>query len=289
MSWWGSLWVRLVVVAALSLILLGAHRLRVASIHKRRRKLEHDMEEERRAQDALDQLFHLERIATLGELTATLAHELNQPLSAIVANAEAGRRFVANDAISLEDVDEILRDISAEGQRAGQVLQRLRAMLRRSPFVREPVNLNEVAEGVAELLRPDAKRRQSRIELDLIDPMPDVVGDPVQMQQVVLNLMINGLDAVEALGKGGGAVGVRTTVENGAVSVAVWDTGVGIDGLEEHVFKPFFTTKPDGLGMGVSLSRSIIEAHGGEITGVDNPGRGAIFSFSLPVVQPANS
>ena len=162
-------------------------------------------------------------------------------------------------------------------------------MLRRSPFVREPVNLNDVVEGMAELLRPDARRRRSRIELDLMDGLPDIVGDPVQMQQVVLNLIMNGLDAVEELGKGSGVVGVRTTVENGTVTLSVRDTGVGIDGLEEHVFKPFFTTKPVGLGMGVSLSQSIIEAHGGEITGVDNPGRGATFAFTLPVVQPADS
>lgn len=284
-AWSAEPFVQILALGALALALLGIHKLRVRAIHRRQRTLVHEMAEQRRSQDALDQLSHLERVATLGELTASIAHELNQPLSAIVANAEAGRRFLAKKAISLEDVDEILEDISAEGQRAGLVLQRLRAMLRRSPLVREPVNLNRVVEGVADLLRPDAARRKSRIELDLDGSLPPIVGDAIQMQQVVLNLMLNGLDAVEDLGSSGGAVGVRTSSSNGTVQVAVWDTGVGLEGLEEHVFKPFFTTKPDGLGMGVSLCRSIVEAHGGELTGVDNPGRGATFSFSLPVAR----
>lgn len=278
-------WIELSALAVLALVVVALYQLRVLSMGRQRRALEMAMKEQRRSQDALDQLSHLERVATLGELTASLAHELNQPLSAIVANAEAGRRFLASKTLSVDDVDEILQDISSEAQRAGLVLQRLRAMLRRSPFVREPVQVNRVVEGVADLLRPLADRRGSRVELDLFEPLPEVMGDPVQMQQVVLNLMLNGLDAVKERGEPCGTVGVRTSAHHGMVSVAVWDTGVGLEGLEEHIFKPFFTTKPDGLGMGVSLARSLVEAHGGELTCENNVGAGATFTFRLPATE----
>jgi len=228
------------------------------------------------------QTEHLNRAATLGELAASLSHELGQPLTSIRANAQAGKHMVAQKG-GPREVGEILIDIEADSIRAGAIVHRVRGMLRKQAPVVESVALNRVCRGVAHLLHSSALLRQTRIVLELHEPLPNVLADRVQMEQVVLNLVMNAIDAC-ASASGDRVVRVRTAVATRHETVvSVIDVGPGI-GVEaaSRLFEPFFTTKKWGLGVGLSIVRSLITAHGGHVWAENVPTGGAAFHFSLP-------
>jgi len=231
-----------------------------------------------------EELAHVGRVSTIGELTASLAHELGQPLTAILSNAEAAQRLLESDTADLEEVQAILRDIVEDDQRACDVISRLRGLLKRGPLERVALDLNEVTREVARLVRGDAVARGVSIRLDLAPGLPAVQGDRVELQQVLLNLILNGLDAMRQTSAEERMLVLETVPDGkGGVRVSVRDTGSGID-LDnlDRVFEAFHTTKAEGLGMGLAIARSIVEAHGGRLQAENNPKHGAVFSFALP-------
>jgi len=230
------------------------------------------------------ELAHVARISTLGELAASLAHELNQPLTAILSNAQAAQRLLDAIPPDLEEVREILKDIVHDDNRAGQVIQRLRALIKKQPPEFAALDLAAIMRDVVLLLHSDAILRSSHVALAIGPGLPAVWGDRVELQQVVLNLLLNAFDAMKDRPTEERRVVVRTEVHGPRlVRVAVRDHGAGLPDEIERVFQPFYTTKRDGLGMGLSISRSIIEAHGGRLWGENNPDRGATFYFTVPV------
>jgi signal transduction histidine kinase/integral membrane sensor domain MASE1 len=239
------------------------------------------------AQRSRQELAHFMRVSTMGELTASLAHELNQPLTGILTNAQAGRRFLEVTPPDLGMLREILSDIIDDDKRAGEVIRRLRDFLRKGETQRMPLDLNSVVRDVTGLVSSDAVIRNVTVTLDVDSGPPLVWGDRIQLQQVVLNLLLN---AMEAMGDGAGGertVAVRTRATDGrTVQLSVQDTGTGFhEGTQDVAFEPFYTTKPAGMGMGLSIARSIIEAHGGTIRALNNPTGGATVEFDLPVAK----
>jgi signal transduction histidine kinase len=220
----------------------------------------------------------------MGALAATLAHEINQPLGAIVSNAEAARRLIGPASPKRADLLETLDDIIDDGQRASEVIKRLRAMLRKGEPERKPCDINGLIVEVVNFLEVDLARAGVSTELRLRGGLPPVHGDAIQLQQVILNLVLN---AEAAMTDAAGGLR-RLTVElsepaPGRVDVCVRDTGVGVkEGDLEDIFKPFVTTKTSGLGMGLSISRSIVEAHGGKIRAERNPDLGLSVHVELP-------
>jgi signal transduction histidine kinase/integral membrane sensor domain MASE1 len=234
------------------------------------------------AQRMRHELAHFARVATMGELTASLAHELNQPLTAILANAQAARRFLAAPAPDLDELRAIVDDIVADDRRAGQIIHRLRDMLVKREGELHPVDLNALIEEVVKLLGSDLLFHHVEVVTELAPDLPLVVGDRVQLQQVVLNLLMNAIDAMAGNGPADRMVVVRTERLEG-VHVSVRDSGHGLDpATEALVFQPFYTTKAGGMGMGLPVSRSIVEAHGGVMWVTVNGRRGVTFHFALP-------
>jgi two-component system sensor kinase FixL len=230
------------------------------------------------------ELAHLTRISTLGELAGSLAHELNQPLTAILSNAQAAQRFMAMEPVNLAEVREILQDLVDDDRRASEVIRRIRALVKKGGLEAAPLSLAEVIGEVVLLLHSDAIVRRVRV-LSKVDPaLPTVHGDRVQLQQVTLNLLLNAFDAMESLAVSDGEVEVEASLEGEcSVRVAVRDRGPGLpeDNIEK-LFLPFVTSKRDGLGLGLSISRSIVGMHGGRIWAENNVDRGATFYFTLP-------
>lgn len=229
-------------------------------------------------------LAHVGRVSVLGELTASLAHELNQPLTAILANAQAAQRLLAAEVVNLDEIREILDDIVADDKRAGGVIRRLRSLLRKGDPEFCALDLSELVAEVAGLVRNDAVTRHVTMRLELAADLPAVRGDRAQLQQVVLNLVLNGLEAMQPPHAGDRTLVIRTTRDGpAAVAVAVVDTGVGLDGADvARLFQPLHTTKAEGLGMGLAIARTIVEAHGGRLEATGSAGGGATFRFTLP-------
>jgi len=230
-----------------------------------------------------NELAHVSRVSMMGQLASALAHELNQPLGAILRNAEAAELFIRASPPDLQEVCAILADIRKDDQRAGDVIDRMRALLQRREFQWSDLDLNALVEDVAGLLRTDAEARRVKVSLELALPAP-VRGDRVQLQQVMLNLILNAMDAINGCDAGKRAVTVHVRRMAAWAEVAVSDTASGI--TEENLkrlFEPFFTTKPTGLGLGLAISHTIIEAHGGRLWAENNPAAGATFRFTLPV------
>jgi signal transduction histidine kinase/integral membrane sensor domain MASE1 len=253
-----------------------------------------DITERRRveldAQRSRQELAHFTRVSTMGELTASLAHELNQPLTGILTNAQAAQRFLASTPPDLAELRSILCDIVDDDRRAGEVIQRLRDLLRKRDHQPVLLDLKGLIRDVARLLSSDAIIRNVALTHDF-GPEPAVVrGDRVQLQQVVLNILLN---AMEAMAEAAGPRALVVRVETAGpwnIQVAVQDTGPGLrEGTHHLVFEPFYSTKPNGMGMGLSISRSIIEAHGGSIWASNNAGRGATFRFVLPTPDEARA
>jgi PAS domain S-box-containing protein len=246
----------------------------------------HDITEQAEIRELRAELAHVERLSTVGAMTAALAHEINQPLSAIRANAQAALRFLDAGELEADESREIFDDIIDDSRRAGEVIRRLRALLRKEEAEREPLCVNDSVQTVLGLLHSEIVIRNIAVELDLADGLPPVVADRVQIQQVILNLMSNGADAMEGVPWDARKLIVRTCLDGtGCVRVSVADTGPGIEAPDlDRVFEPFFTTKAQGLGVGLPICRTIIEAHGGRLWAEADPERGAAFTFSLPCV-----
>ncbi len=255
----------------------------IALVLQSRRRRRAELEARRRREE----LAHMTRVATMGELTASLAHEINQPLAAILSNAQAGTRLLANDDFNLDEIREILSDIAADDLRAGEVIRRMRTLLRKGEFRPTELDVNDLVEEVVGLVRGELILQNVVLTLDLTPRLRPVHGDRVQLQQVLLNLMMNALDAMKEVPDGSRRVLVRSTLSDANfVQVSVDDTGAGIPaGDLEKCFEPFVTTKAHGLGLGLSICRSIIQAHGGRIGSKNNSGRGATFWFTLPAVD----
>jgi PAS domain S-box-containing protein len=231
-----------------------------------------------------NELAHLSRVTMLGELSGSLAHELNQPLTAILSNAQSAQRFLAGPEPDLNEIREILRDIVQEDKRAGEVIRRLRLLLKKGEVQQEPLDLNEVAIDVLRLMKSDLVNGGVEVSTTLGDGLPPVNGDRVQLQQVLINLVVNASDAMAAGKSGVRRLSVSTRLaEDARVRVSVSDEGVGIHANPvESVFEPFFTTKPGGMGLGLAVCRTIVRAHGGTLWAENNSDRGATFHMALP-------
>jgi signal transduction histidine kinase len=242
-----------------------------------------ELEAQRLRQD----LAHIGRVSAMGELTASLAHELSQPLTAILNNAEAVQCLLAGSAVNLELVREALEDIVADDKRAGDIIRRLRVLLKKGDLEFAWLDANEVVSEVAWLVRSDAVGRNVGMRLDLAPDLPNVRGDRVQLQQVVLNLVLNGFDAMREPGSGDRTLVIRTARDSAAaVGVSIEDSGSGFDETDtDRMFQPLYTTKTEGLGMGLAIARTIVGAHGGRLEGANNAEHGATFHFTLPVRQ----
>lgn len=248
-----------------------------ADITERLRAL-HDLQQAQR------DLEHLSRTNLLGELTSELAHELNQPLAAILSNAQAARRFLAQAPPDIGEFDAILEDIIRDDKRAGEVIHRLRAMLRKGQVAREKLCLNDTIRDVVEIVKGETLAKQVDVRLSLANDLPILEAGRVEMQQVVMNLLLNSIQAMKDTPPDRRVVSIATAANNGAVETTVRDHGCGIapDTLSD-IFDAFVTTRSAGLGMGLTICRRLIEAHGGRIEARNNPGGGATFLFSLPL------
>lgn len=233
---------------------------------------------------AWDELAHSTRVSTMGALAASLAHELNQPLGAVLSNAEAGQLLLDRDAIDGSQLQAILHDIVADTQRAGEVIRRLRALLRKGESSLQPLDLNQVTSDVLDFAHSELITRNVTVVRQFAPSLPTVLGDRVQLQQVLLNLILNACDAMSATPPAGRTLTIGTSSGQAGAEVLISDRGIGIaPGIEDLLFEAFVTTKPQGLGLGLSICRSIITAHGGRLWAENNPDRGATFHFTLPV------
>jgi signal transduction histidine kinase len=223
------------------------------------------------------------RVTTLAEIGTSIAHEVYQPLTAIVMNGNASRRWLGADPPNLAEVRDGLQRIVSDGNRASQVIARIRALLRRGEPCAEPFDIDETIQDTLALVRAELSRRAIPIRTELRAPGSQLIGDRVQVQQVLVNLILNGADAMEAVPTEQRRLTIRSRVDDDGVAVEVEDAGTGFAADDAaHLFDAFFSTKPNGLGMGLSISRSIIEAHGGRLWPTPNRGPGATFHFALP-------
>jgi PAS domain S-box-containing protein len=257
-----------------------------------------DIEDRRRAEEDREKLrqleadlAHINRLSMMGELAASIAHEVNQPLAGIVSNGGACLRWLSEDAPDIGEVREAVRDIVRDGKRAGDVIARIRALTRRIPPATEKLDLNDTAQEVLALAGDEAKRNSVRLAADFASDLAPVSGDRVQLQQVVLNLVMNAIEAMSGVGDRRRQLLIRTrNVDADHVQVSVEDSGPGLDAnTATRIFEPFYTTKAAGMGMGLSISRSIVQNHGGRLWATANNGPGASFHFSLPKYQRTGS
>jgi PAS domain S-box-containing protein len=236
------------------------------------------------AQRHRDELAHVARISTMGELAASLAHELNQPLTAIRSNAQAAQRFLAANPADLGEVRDILRDIVDDNSRASEVIRRLRELAKKGNIEVAALDLPALVRDVVLLIHSDAILHNVNVVLEMNPGVPQIQGDKVQLQQVILNLLLNAFQAMKDCPVNERQVTIRTELDDPMAIIAVRDHGVGLSGEQlEKIFQPFYTTKDNGLGMGLAISRSIVEAHGGRLWAQNSPDRGATFHFTVPV------
>jgi C4-dicarboxylate-specific signal transduction histidine kinase len=254
----------------------------------------HDIDDQKRAERALQiaqaELAHVTRVTTLGEMSASIAHEVNQPLAAIVTNAEASLRWLRRDVPDLEEARSAIGCVAKEAHRAGEVIHRIRGFLKKADPQMARLDINEVLEEAVTLLRHEALRHQVTMELELEWGFLPVRGDRIQLQQVIINLAMNGMQAMATVHGRDRMLVMRTRQQSERVRVAVEDVGIGVKPENaDQLFNAFYTTKPGGLGMGLAICRSIIEAHGGRLWAEANVPRGAIFSFTVPAVAAGTS
>jgi C4-dicarboxylate-specific signal transduction histidine kinase len=262
---------------------------RTAELKRTNEQLLGEMAERKRAEEAYyeaqAELARVTRMSALGALAASISHEVNQPLAAVVTNADACLMWLSSDPPNLEEVRSAVDSIAQQGTRASDIVRRIRAMFTKSAPERVRVSLNDVIREACSLVHVQASRNEVTLRIDLRDDLPGVLGDPLQLQQVVVNLLLNGIEAASAVTdrpRWLAATSQRTA--SGEILVAVCDSGVGIDPKDDkRIFDAFFTTKPQGMGMGLSICQSIIEAHGGRLWANANDDYGATLQFILPV------
>ena len=263
----------------------------VLDLTERKAAEENLRESERRYRDVQAELAHVTRVTTLGELSASIAHEVNQPLAAVLANAEACLLWLGRETPNLEKARRSVEWIINDCSRAGAVIQRIRALAKRTNIQREPLHVNDVIGEVVSLLQREMFSHRVSLRKEIASALPMVFVDRIQLQQVIVNLMINSMEAMQSVTDRPRELTIRSR-RDGAhqVLLTVEDRGVGISAENaERLFSPFFTTKPTGMGMGLSICRSIIEAHGGRLWAESNLPDGAAFHFTLPLGQEETS
>jgi signal transduction histidine kinase len=241
---------------------------------------------ERQYREAQMALAHANRVATMGQLTASITHEVNQPITAAVTYALAARRFLSADPPNFREVDDALSLIVKEGNRAGEVVERIRALIKKVPARKDAVAIDDAILEVIALTRTEAANNSVSVRTQFAAGLPRVQGDRVQLQQVMLNLTVNAFQAMRGVGEGARElqISIEAVPPEGGVRVGVRDTGPGLSPESlSRLFEPFYTTKPDGMGMGLSICRSIIEAHGGRLWATRCEPQGALFQFTIPV------
>ena len=252
-----------------------------------RREAIEEREAARHALQKIEQrLARAAQIATLGEASASIAHEINQPLTAIIANAHMCFESLSNDPTNMNEARSLVQDILDSGYHATDVVQRMRALFKSGPFQKAPLDINEVVNEVFRLMRSEAEKRRVNLEIDLEARLPAILGDRVQIQQVLVNLCINGMDAMDSVAERRRTLTLRTRLhDSSAIRVEVQDSGIGLQ-YPDRVFETFFTTKQHGMGMGLPISRSIIELHHGHLWPQSSDAPGTTFCFTLPMPTP---
>jgi signal transduction histidine kinase/CheY-like chemotaxis protein len=255
----------------------------VTDVTERKRAEEELRQKEASLREAQTELAHVSRVTTMGELAASIAHEVNQPLAGIATNANAGLHWLAGELPNLEEAREAFRRIIRDGNRAAEVISRMRALFKKARTATEWLDINEAIEEVVILTQSEVRRKTVALRMELAADLPPVMGDRVQLQQVVVNLILNAIEAMSTVEDRERDLLISTQPGEGdEVCVAVQDSGIGLDPKNvERIFDAFHTTKPGGLGMGLSISRSIVERHGGRLWAVSNDGPGATFRFTL--------
>jgi len=266
----------------LFLIAVAAPLLLLAAALEERKRVARDAREQRL------QLTHLSRVAMLGELSGGIVHELNQPLTAILSNAQAARHFIANNSADPQLLGEILQDIILADQRAGDVIRRLRTLFKRGETNFETLDANTLVRDVLRIVNGDLVLRAIHAEIDLDEPLPPLEGDRVELQQLMLNLVVNACEAMGGVEERLRRLAIRTRAgTDGGVVISVTDNGAGFAPEQyERLFEPFYTTKRQGLGLGLSICRTIVRAHRGRLWGTAAPGKGAAFHVHLPAMRP---
>ena len=249
-------------------------------LHERRMRSDAELE----ARHRMTELAHLNRQATAGELSSSIAHELNQPLGSILTNAETAELMLMSPSPDLNEIKEILADIRRDDLRASEVIHRMRSLLKRMPFETRDVDLNDTMREVFEVLSAQASTRNIALQLQPSLEALHVMGDPVQLQQVILNLIVNSMDAIGATPDGRIVIGRTEMNGESSAIISISDSGPGIPPNRlDQVFDPFFTTKNEGMGIGLSIARTIVQAHRGRIWAENQTGGGAVFRLSLPL------
>ncbi|MHB8217692.1 MAG: sensor histidine kinase [Candidatus Sulfotelmatobacter sp.] len=260
---------------------------RTAELTRANEDLKLEIAERNRAEEALRQtqsdLARISRVTTMGELTASLAHEVNQPITAAVTDANTCLRWLTRDQPDLGEARDAASRVVRDAARATEIISRIRSLFKKGTPRRELVDVNEIIRGMVALLRSEAARHSISMRTELSEGLPQIMGDRVQLQQVLMNLMINGIEAMKDV-DGPRELSIKSqSAEDEQLMVSISDSGIGLPPQQaERIFDSFFTTKQDGTGMGLRISRSIVESHGGRLWGANNPPRGASFQFTLP-------
>ena len=259
---------------------------RTAELTRANDELKLEIADRVRAEEALREsqaeLARITRVTTMGELTASLAHEVNQPIAAAITDANTCLRWLTRDQPDLEEAREAAARVVKDAARASDIIKRIRSLFKKELAQRELVDVNEMVRGMIELLRSEATRHNIAMRAELSEDLPRITGDRVQLQQVLMNLMMNSIEAMKDV-EGTRELTVKSQPGQGReLLISIRDTGVGLPPQADQIFNSFFTTKHDGTGMGLRISRSIVESHGGRLWAADNPPRGASFYFTLP-------
>ena len=288
--WWQRRWVQACALFAVLLTLFILHRLRVAAVDRRGQVLlaanEGRREAQARESRMREELAHMSRVATAGELATSLAHEVNQPLAAIVANASAARHLLQRDDATHVELAEILGDIARQGERASEVIRRMREFLRKRESERKPVSIEEIVRSTLPLVRRELDEQNVQLNLEIEPDLPQVLADAVQLQQVLVNLIKNACEAM-AGASGLHRIVISASQLSGRVQVQIRDNGPGLaPGVERRLFEPYVTTKTGGMGLGLAICRTIVEAHGGRLSASPAQTAGVVFRFDLPTQAP---